>query len=191
MIAPSGSNSQLSSGTSTVPDQALSHMLELPDGQTVSALLSPASDPFACLVLAHGAGAGMRHAFMTAVADGLARRGVSVLRFQFRYMEAGAKRPDPPALAHAAVRAAVATAADLVRSLPLFAGGKSFGVRMTSQAQAAEPLPGVRGLVCFGFPLHPAGKPSIDRAHHLNDVHIPILFLQGTRDTLAEIALQK
>ena len=177
------------SGTSTAPDQASSHTLELPGGQTVSALLSQAPDPFACLVLAHGAGAGMRHAFMAAVADGLARRGVSVLRYQFCYMEAGSKRPDPPALAHAAVRAAVATAADLVGPLPLFAGGKSFGARMTSQAQSAEPLPGVRGLVCFGFPLHPAGRPSIDRAHHLDEVRIPILFLQGTRDTLAEIAL--
>ena len=131
----------------------------------------------------------MRHGFMAAVADGLARRGVSVLRYQFSYMEAGSKRPDPPALAHAAVRAAVATAADLVGPLPLFAGGKSFGARMTSQAQSAESLPGVRGLVCFGFPLHPAGKPSIDRAHHLDEVRIPILFLQGTRDALAEIAL--
>ena len=140
MMAARGPLVPSPSGTSTAPDQASSHTLKLPGGQTISALLSQAPDSFACLVLAHGAGAGMRHAFMAAVADGLARRGVSVLRYQFRYMEAGSKRPDPPTLAHAAVRAAVATAADLVGPLPLFAGGKSFGARMTSQAQSAEPL---------------------------------------------------
>lgn len=172
-----------------ITDPATPRTLHLPGGQTVSALLTQAADPFAFLVLAHGAGAGMRHRFMMAVADGLARRGVSVLRYQFAYMEAGAKRPDPPALAHAVVRAAVAEAQELAGSLPLFAGGKSFGVRMSSQAQAADPLPGVRGLVCFGFPLHPAGQPSTDRARHLLQVRVPIMFLQGTRDALADIGL--
>ncbi len=168
---------------------ASSHTLGLGGGRTVSALLTEATNPFALLVLAHGAGAGMRHAFLGTVADGLARRGVSVLRYQFAYMEAGVKPPDSAALAHAVVRAAVTAAADLAGSLPLFAGGKSFGARMTSQAQAADPLPRVRGLVCFGFPLHPAGKPSVDRARHLSEARIPILFLQGTKDALADIGL--
>lgn len=160
--------------------------LTLPDGQTVSALRTEVTDAFACLILAHGAGAGMRHPFMAAVADGLAHRGVSTLRYQFPYMQAGSKRVDTPLTAHAAVRAATAAAAG---SLPLFAGGKSFGARMTSQAQALDPMPEVSGLVFFGFPLHPVGKPSVDRAHHLSDVRIPMLFLQGTRDTLAEFGL--
>ena len=163
--------------------------LEVYDGETVSALLTEATDPFALLVLAHGAGAGMRHSFMAAAADGLGRRGMSVLRYQFPAMEAGAKRPDPPARAHAAVRAAVTAAAELAGSLPVFAGGKSFGGRMTSQAHALAPLPHLRGLVFFGFPLHPAGKLSVDRARHLADVRIPMLFLQGTRDALADIGL--
>ena len=161
-------------------------VLNLSDAKTVSALRTDATDGFACLVLAHGAGAGMRHPFMTAVADGLAQRGVSTLRFQFPYMEAGSKRVDRPPVAHEAVRAAVLAAAG---SLPLFAGGKSFGGRMTSQAQALDPLPEVRGLIFFGFPLHPVGKPSTDRANHLADVHVPMLFLQGTKDALAEFAL--
>lgn len=131
----------------------------------------------------------MSHPFMTSVADLLADRGVSTLRFQFPYMEAGSKRPDRPAMAHAAIRAAVRKAAKLAPALPLFAGGKSFGGRMTSQAQALAPLPGVRGLVFLGFPLHPPGKPSVDRAAHLIDIHIPLLFLQGTRDALAQPAL--
>ena len=160
-------------------------VLNISDAKTVSALRTDATDAFACLVLAHGAGAGMRHPFMAAVADGLAQRGVSTLRFQFPYMEAGSKRVDQPPVAHEAVRAAVLAAAG---SLPLFAGGKSFGGRMTSQAQVLDPLP-LRGLVFFGFPLHPAGKPSTDRANHLADVHIPMLFLQGTKDALAEFAL--
>ena len=141
----------------------------------------------ACYVLAHGAGAGMAHPFMAAVAAGLARRGIATLRYQFPYMERGSKRPDPPQLAHAAVRAAVLQAQQLVPDLPLFAGGKSFGGRMTSQAQAAVPLPGVRGLIFLGFPLHPAGKPSQDRAKHLSDVRVPMLFLQGSRDALAAL----
>jgi predicted alpha/beta-hydrolase family hydrolase len=143
----------------------------------------------ACYVLAHGAGAGMAHPFMTAIANGLAERGVATLRYQFLYMEQGSKRPDTPKLAHAAVRAAVAEAARRLPELPLFAGGKSFGGRMTSQAQAASPLVTVRGLVLLGFPLHPPGKPSNERAKHLFDVGIPMLFLQGTRDELADLSL--
>jgi len=123
------------------------------------------------------------------VADGLAQRGIATLRYQFPYMERRSRRPDPPRLAHATVRAAVAMAAQRVPALPLVAGGKSFGGRMTSQAQAASPLPGVRGLVFLGFPLHPAGRPSDERAEHLADVRIPMLFLQGTRDELAEMRL--
>ena len=145
----------------------------------------------ACLVLAHGAGAGMTHPFMTAMANNLAGVSVATLRFQFPYMEAGRKRPDSPALCHATVRAAVAAARRLAPSLPLFAGGKSFGGRMTSQAQAAMPIPDVRGLVFLGFPLHPAGRPSLDRADHLFNVGIPTLFLQGSRDSLAELPLLK
>jgi len=138
-------------------------------------------------VLAHGAGAGMQHPFMTAIAAGLAQRGIATLRYQFPYMENGGRRPDPPRLAHAAVRAAAATALRLLPELPLVAGGKSFGGRMTSQAQAAAPIPAVRGLVFLGFPLHPAGRPSQERGQHLFDVRIPMLFLQGTRDTLAAL----
>jgi predicted alpha/beta-hydrolase family hydrolase len=154
---------------------------------SVSGLLQSPARSRACYVFAHGAGAGMNHAFMATVAAGLAERGIATLRYQFLYMERRSKRPDPPKLAHAAVRAAVAEAALRLPNLPLIAGGKSFGGRMTSQAQAASPLPGVRGLVFFGFPLHPAGKPSAERAAHLADVQIPMLFLQGTRDALAEL----
>ena len=131
----------------------------------------------------------MTHSFMEAVAEGLAERGIATLRYQFPYMEKASKRPDPPALAQATVRAAVAAAARCCPGLPLIAGGKSFGGRMTSQAQAAAPLAGVRGLAFLGFPLHPAGKPSSDRAQHLADVHVPMLFLQGSRDSLADVAL--
>jgi predicted alpha/beta-hydrolase family hydrolase len=154
---------------------------------TVSGLIQQPDPAFACLVLAHGAGAGMRHPFMQAVADGLAARGVATLRFQFPYMESGSKRPDRPALAHATIRAAVARAASC--ALPLFAGGKSFGGRMTSQAQAETPLPAICGVVFFGFPLHPANKPSVDRARHLAAVRCPMLFVQGTRDALADMGL--
>jgi len=140
-------------------------------------------------VFAHGAGAGMNHSFMEALARALAARGIATLRFNFPFMEQGSKRPDPPGVAHAAVRAAVAEAAQRMPGLPLFAGGKSFGGRMTSQAQALEPLPGVKGLVFVGFPLHPAGKPSVERARHLADVKLPMLFLQGTRDELADLEL--
>ena len=157
---------------------------------TVSGLLDlPERKPAACYILAHGAGAGMRHSFLAGMARHLAERGIATLRYQFPYMEAGGKRPDTPAVAQATVRAAVAEAARRVPDVPLFAGGKSFGGRMTSQAQAAEPLPGVRGLIFLGFPLHPAGKPSDERAAHLDAVRLPMLFLQGTRDDLAHLDL--
>ena len=154
---------------------------------SVAGLLAAPPNPVACLVLAHGAGAGMEHPFMAAVADGLCQRQVACLRFQFPYMEAGTRRPDRPPLAQATVRAAVASARELLPLVPLFAGGKSFGGRMASQAQAEAPLPGVQGLVFFGFPLHPAGKPASDRAAHLALIQMPMLFLQGTRDALAEM----
>src|SRR5712675_189217 len=160
--------------------------IEIGNAGAVSALLIRPDAARACFVFAHGAGAGMTHPFMQAVAAGLGERGVATLRYQFSYMEKGSKRPDPPAVAHATVRAAVAEAARCCAKLPLIAGGKSFGGRMTSQAQAIAPLDGVAGLAFFGFPLHPAGKPSSDRAKHLADVKIPMLFVQGTRDNLAE-----
>jgi predicted alpha/beta-hydrolase family hydrolase len=150
--------------------------------------LAPAN-PQACLVLAHGAGANMAHQGMEAIAQGLAARGVATLRYNFLYSERGGGRPDAPPLAHKAVRAAAAEAAKRAPGLALFAGGRSFGGRMTSQAQALAPLAHVRGLVFFAFPLHPAGKPSIERADHLNQVKIPMLFLQGTNDALAERTL--
>ena len=163
--------------------------LKVGSANAVSALLLRPPSAQACLVFAHGAGAGMTHPFMELVAAGLYDRGISTLRFQFPYMENGSRRPDPPGIAHAAVRAAVAEAARCCPGLALFAGGKSFGGRMTSQAQAIAPLAGVRGLAFLGFPLHPAGKPSDTRAKHLGDVHIPMLFVQGTRDKLAETQL--
>jgi predicted alpha/beta-hydrolase family hydrolase len=152
----------------------------------VSGLWLAAANPRACMALAHGAGAGMAHAAMKTLAEGLAERGVSTLRYQFPYMERGSRRPDPPPIAHAAVRAAVSEASRRAGELPLFAGGRSFGGRMTSQAQALAPLQDVRGLVFFAFPLHPARRPSTARADHLSDVHIPMLFLQGTEDQLAQ-----
>ena len=158
------------------------------DSRRVSGLLQALRGARACYVLAHGAGAGMEHPFLAAVAAELEARGIASLRYQFPYMEAGGKRTDPPKLAQATVRAAAAEAARLLPGLPLIAGGKSFGGRMTSQAQAAAPLAGVRGLAFLGFPLHPAGRPSRDRADHLFDVTIPMLFLQGTRDALAELS---
>ena len=153
----------------------------------VSGLVVAPKDAHAAYVMAHGAGAGMAHPFMAAVAAGFAERGIATVRYQFPYMEAGGKRPDPPAVAHAAVRAAVDAARKRFPKLPLFAGGKSFGGRMTSQAQAAAPLDNVHGLIFFGFPLHAAGKPSRERAAHLSNVTVPMLFLQGTRDALAEL----
>jgi predicted alpha/beta-hydrolase family hydrolase len=162
---------------------------EVDGADSVSALLLRPPPARACLVLAHGAGAGMTHEFMATVAAGLCDRGVATLRYQFPYMEKGGRRPDPPGIAHAAVRAAVAEAARCCPGLVLIAGGKSFGGRMTSQAQAIAPLAGVHGLAFLGFPLHPAGKPSDTRARHLGDVHVPMLFVQGTRDKLAELSL--
>lgn len=163
--------------------------ITIDETQKVSALVQQPTGARLCYVFAHGAGAGMTHPFMSAVADGLAERGIATMRYQFPYMERRAKRPDPPKLIHATVRAAVSTASQLVPGLTLLAGGKSFGGRMTSQAQAESPLPGVRGLVFFGFPLHAAGRPSSDRAKHLLDVRVPLLFLQGTRDALADVKL--
>ncbi len=163
--------------------------LAIDETRRVSALFQLPPAATACYVFAHGAGAGMEHASMTAVAEELADRRVATLRFQFPYMELQSRRPDPPPLCHATVRAAVAEAARLAPTLPLFAGGRSFGARMTSQAQAIEPLPGVKGLAFLGFPLHPAGKPSAERAEHLREVNIPMLFLQGTRDELAKLDL--
>jgi predicted alpha/beta-hydrolase family hydrolase len=166
--------------------------ISLPSGGTVAALLDqPAHASHACLVLAHGAGAGMDHPFLAALARSLNEQGVTVLRYQFPFMQQGTRRPDPPAVAQATVRAAVEEAARRCPGLPLFAGGKSFGARMSSQAQAADPLPGVRGLVFVGFPLHPAGKPGTSRAEHLAKVGVPMLFLQGTRDALADLALMR
>ena len=167
------------------PDQLT---VDVSAGTRVSALLLAPARPTACFVFAHGAGAGMAHPFMGAVAAGLAARGIATLRYQFPYMEKGGKRPDPPPVAHTAVRAVVAEARRQLPGLPLIAGGKSFGGRMTSQAQANAPLEGVAGLAFLGFPLHPAKRPSRERAQHLADVRIPMLFLQGTRDALAELS---
>ena len=166
-------------------------VIEVGKATSVSALLVNPPHARACFVFAHGAGAGMTHSFMEQAAAGLAERGIATLRYQFPYMEKASRRPDPPAIAHAAVRAAAGEAARCCPGLPLIAGGKSFGGRMTSQAQAKAPLAGVRGLAFFGFPLHPAGKPSPDRADHLSDVHVPMLFLQGSNDKLAESQLLK
>ncbi|WP_213288316.1 alpha/beta family hydrolase [Bradyrhizobium sp. sGM-13] len=163
--------------------------IEIGSGQAVSGLVVESPQSRACYVFAHGAGAGMTHKSMETVAAGLTERGIATLRYQFLYMEKGGRRPDPPAVAHGTVRAAVAEAGRRFPSLPLIAGGRSFGGRMTSQAQSLSPLPGVRGLAFLGFPLHPAGKPSSERASHLADVTIPMLFLQGTRDALAELSL--
>jgi uncharacterized protein len=163
--------------------------IEIKNAQPVSALLIHPPQARACFVFAHGAGAGMAHPFMETVATGLCERGVATLRYQFPYMEQGSKRPDRPVVAHEAVRAAVAEAARCCPGLPLIAGGKSFGGRMTSQAQAIAPLAGVRGLAFLGFPLHPAGKPSDERALHLADIQLPMLFVQGTGDKLAELSL--
>ncbi|HEY3893265.1 MAG TPA: alpha/beta family hydrolase [Bradyrhizobium sp.] len=163
--------------------------IETGKGGSVSAILTRPPRARACFVFAHGAGAGMTHPFMATVANGLDERGIATLRYQFVYMEKASRRPDPPAVAQAMVRAAVAEAGRCCSGLPLIAGGKSFGGRMTSQAQAAAPLAGVAGLAFFGFPLHPAGRPSADRAKHLADIDVPMLFLQGSRDGLAELDL--
>lgn len=157
----------------------------------VSSLLLRPSGAKALYLFAHGAGAGMTHKAMESNAEGLAERGIATLRYQFPYMEKGSRRPDPPKIAHAAVRAAAVEAQRLAHDLMLFAGGRSFGGRMTAQAQAIEPLPGVAGLAFLGFPLHPAGKPGIERAEHLAKVTIPMLFVSGDRDALAEPQLLK
>ena len=161
----------------------------VPEGGEVSALFRRPAAAYAILVLAHGAGAGMRHPFLESLSRELAAAGVATLRYQFPYMERKQRRPDPPAVAAAAVRAAVEAAAVAAPDLPLIAGGKSFGGRMTSTAQAQQPLPGVRGLAFLGFPLHPPGKPAVSRADHLDDVAVPMLFLQGERDEFAELLL--
>jgi uncharacterized protein len=163
--------------------------VDVGDGIAVSGLLQNPPGARACLVLAHGAGAGMDHPFMAAVANQLAALGVATLRYQFPYMEKKSRRPDPPGLCRATIAAAVASAGKLLPMVPLFAGGKSFGGRMTSQAQAAKPLPSVRGIYFLGFPLHPPGEPSTARAQHLFKIRIPLLFLQGTRDSFAEPGL--
>jgi predicted alpha/beta-hydrolase family hydrolase len=169
-----------------------SQALKIAVGESqVSGLLLRPSDAKALYLFAHGAGAGMTHKAMESNAQGLAERGIATLRYQFLYMEKGSKRPDPPKLAHAAVRAAAAEAGEQAPDLPLFAGGRSFGGRMTSQAQADEPLPRVKGLAFLGFPLHPAGKPGIERAEHLSRVQVPMLFVSGDRDALAELELLK
>ncbi|HEV7489761.1 MAG TPA: alpha/beta family hydrolase [Rhodanobacteraceae bacterium] len=173
----------------TATDEPRDVTMAVDAGRQVSGILLAPAKSRACYVLAHGAGAGMRHPFMASIANELAQHGIATLRYQFPYMEFGSRRPDAPAIAHATVRAAVAEAKQRLPGCALFAGGKSFGGRMTSQAQSLEPLPGVDGLVFLGFPLHPAGKPSDDRATHLSDVHIPMLFVQGTRDDLADLAL--
>ena len=163
--------------------------ISLGEGRQVSGLWLRPEGAKAALVLAHGAGVGMTHKSMAGVAEGLATRKIATLRFNFLYMEKKSGRPDAPPLAHKAVRAAVAEGGRRAGKLPLFAGGRSFGGRMTSQAQALEPLPKVRGLVFFAYPLHPAGKPGVERAEHLRDVKVPMLFLQGSRDPLAELPL--
>ena len=167
--------------------------LRIPVSQdvAVSALLLMPPDPACLYVFAHGAGAGMRHSFMEAVAAGLERRGIGTLRYQFPYMERGSRRPDPPKLAHVTVCAVVAAARDATPGLALIAGGKSFGGRMTSQAQANAPMAGVVGLAFLGWPLHPAGKPAAERADHLSAIRLPMLFIQGTRDALADPQLLK
>jgi predicted alpha/beta-hydrolase family hydrolase len=158
-------------------------------GKTVAALLLRPAAARLLYVFGHGAGAGMEHRFMAAASARLAEHGIASLRYQFPYMEAGSRRPDSRATLLATVRAAVRAAADGAPDLPLLAGGKSMGGRMTSQAAAEAPLPGVRGLVFFGFPLHPAGRPGIERAAHLAEVELPMLFLQGERDKLADLDL--
>jgi predicted alpha/beta-hydrolase family hydrolase len=167
--------------------QALS--ITVDEKRRVSGLMQVPRAARVCYVLAHGAGAGMSHPCMTAVADGLAERDIATLRYQYPYMEEGGKRPDTPKIAQATVGAAVAKALQLLPGLAVVAGGKSFGGRMTSQAQAASPLPGVKGLVFLGFPLHPAGRPSDERGGHLFEIKVPMLFLQGSRDALATTGL--
>jgi len=172
-----------------VSAEPVERRIQVSDDVDVSGLLLLPPRPAAIYVFAHGAGAGMRHSFMEAMAQRLAARGIGTLRYQFSYIEQGSRRPDPEPLLLATVRAAVAAGREVAGGLPLLAGGKSMGGRMTSRAAAAEPLPGVSGLVFVGFPLHPAGQPGVSRADHLSRVDLPLLFLQGTRDTLADLEL--
>jgi predicted alpha/beta-hydrolase family hydrolase len=159
--------------------------------ESVSGLLLRSPHAKALYLFAHGAGTNMAHKSMASNAEGLAARGIATLRYNFLYSEKGSMRPDAPRLAHAAVRAAAERAVELAGGLPIFAGGRSYGGRMTSQAQAAEPLPGVESLAFLGFPLHPGGKPGIERAAHLADVGVPMLFVSGSRDALADLELLK
>jgi predicted alpha/beta-hydrolase family hydrolase len=174
-------------GIRTPREQSL--VIAVTDGNAVSAVATIPEGPGACLVLSPGAGGGMNQTYLVAVCAGLAARGIATLRYQFPYTQKGSRRPDPPKLCHLTVRAAVAAAHELLPRVPLFAGGKSFGGRMTSQAQALTPLPDVRGICFFGFPLHAAKQPSTIRAEHLASITVPMLFLQGTRDELADLAL--
>ena len=175
---------------SALPTRSLVMQVSKSAGEVGALLLRP-SDPSWLLVLAHGAGAGMRHPFMEGLASALADNGVATFRYQFPYMEQQRKRPDPPALLTATVRAAVTAAGEAAPGLPLFAGGKSFGGRMTSLTVSEDPelAARIRGLVFVGFPLHPAGRPGTKRAQHLTRVQAPMLFLQGSRDTLADLTL--
>jgi predicted alpha/beta-hydrolase family hydrolase len=175
--------------TPRLSPEAAERRIRVSEGVEVSALLLAPARPRALYVLAHGAGAGMRHPFMESIARRLAAHGISTLRYQFPYTEHGGRRPDPEAVLLATVRAAVAAGREEAGRLPLLAGGKSMGGRVTSRAAASAPLPGVTGLVFLGFPLHPAGQPGISRAEHLARVDLPMLFLQGDRDTLADLAL--
>lgn len=165
--------------------------IEVPESGAVSGLWQTGDASTAVLALAHGAGAGMEHPFMHEAAMALASAGIATLRYQFPFMEQGRRRPDSPSVAIRTVRAAVTVAVERAGALPVFAGGKSFGGRMTSSAAAAEPLTGVRGLVFFGFPLHRPGSPGTERAMHLAAVTVPMLFLQGTRDALANLGLMR
>jgi len=169
--------------------ESIERRIRVADAGQVSALLRMPARPKALYVLAHGAGAAMRHPFMASIAERLAERGIATLRYQFPYSERGARRPDPEPILLATVRAAIAAGREAAGRLPLLAGGKSMGGRMTSRAAAAAPLQGVRGLVFLGFPLHPAGRPGTSRAEHLARVTIPMLFVQGTRDALADVTL--
>jgi predicted alpha/beta-hydrolase family hydrolase len=178
----------MTAGGSTAP-RPVELRIAVPGAGEVSALLLEPARPNALYVMAHGAGAGMRHVFLEAVAERLATRGIATLRYQFPYAEQGGRRPDSEPVLLATVRAAVAAGREAAGGVPLLAGGKSMGGRMTSRAAAAEPLAGVSGLVFLGFPLHPAGRPGVSRADHLAKVPLPMLFVQGTRDALADLDL--
>lgn len=171
-----------------IPQVELRFIVSERAGEVSALLLRPAGARH-LLVLAHGAGTDMRHRQMEATSQALAAAGIATLRYNFPYKEHGGGRPDPPPVATATVRAAVRVAAEAAPELPLLAGGRSFGGRMTSLAASTEPLPGVRGLVFFGFPLHPSGKSGTERAAHLAHAGLPMLFLQGSKDTLADLSL--